>query len=73
MSPEGSIHGDVWKTKRDTSGDPKRAPGPIDLNRYVAHLAHSGPQTFCKVPVCLNQADLRAGKVDVAICGVPRR
>src|SRR5205085_1552116 len=27
--------------------------------------------TFCKVPVCLNQEDLRAGKVDVAICGVP--
>ncbi len=71
MSPEGSIHGDVWRTKRDTSGDPKRAPGPIDLNRYVAHLAYSGPQTFCKVPVCLNQADLRAGKVDVAVCGVP--
>jgi formimidoylglutamase len=71
MSPEGSLDGDVWKTKRDTSSDPPRAPGPIHLNRYVLHPPYSGIQTFCKVPVCLTQEDLRAGKVDVAICGVP--
>jgi len=43
MTPEGGIHGDVWKTKRDATADPPRAPGPIHLNRYVVHPAYSGP------------------------------
>ncbi len=27
------IEGDVWREERDRSDDPKREPGPIDLNR----------------------------------------
>jgi agmatinase len=34
-------------------------------------MAWSGIQTFMKLPVCLTPADLRAGKVDVAVGGVP--
>ena len=33
--------------------------------------AYAGIATFCGVPLCLNQEDLRAGKVDVAIVGAP--
>src|SRR6266700_1570760 len=34
-------------------------------------MAWSGIQTFMKLPVCRTPADLRAGGVDVAVCGVP--
>lgn len=62
---------DAWKIELDRSKDPKREPGPINLNRYQAQPAFSGIQTFNKLPICLNQDDLRAGNVDVAICGAP--
>ena len=44
-------YGDSWKTRRDRSGDPDRAPGPIDLSRYELHPAYSGIGTFMGVPV----------------------
>jgi agmatinase len=56
---------------RDRSQDPPRTPGPIHLARSVSQMAYSGIATFMGVPVCLDQADLRAGKVDVAILGAP--
>jgi agmatinase len=66
-----SIEGDIWKMKRDRSGDPKREPGPIALQRYVGTPAYSGLPTFMGIPICLTQEDLKAGKVDVAILGAP--
>jgi agmatinase len=63
--------GDVWKVKADRSGEPKREPGPIQLQRYAATMAYGGIPTFMGVPVCLTQEDLRAGRVDVAILGAP--
>ncbi len=61
-----------WRARRDGSGDPPRAPGPIDLTRYALERPNQNPaQTFLKLPLALNEADLRAGEVDVAICGIP--
>lgn len=62
---------DSWKTRRDTSRDPKREPGPIDLNRYDESTFPAGIPTFMRLPIALNPDDLRAGKVDAAIIGVP--
>jgi agmatinase len=47
-----------------------RAPGPIFVNRR-SEGGFSGIQTFAKLPICLTPEDLVAGKMDVAICGVP--
>jgi agmatinase len=60
-----------WKVRVDRSGEGKREPGPIQLQRYVGAFAYSGIATFMGVPVCLTQDDLKAGKVDVAIMGAP--
>jgi agmatinase len=65
------VEGDVWKMRLDRSGEPKREPGPIQLQRYVGALAYSGIPTFLGIPVCLTQEDLKAGKVDAAILGAP--
>ena len=61
----------LWRKLRDTSKDPKREPGPIDVQRYDMAPAWSGIPTFFKLPVALTPEDLRAGKVDVAILGAP--
>jgi agmatinase len=63
--------GDILQREVDRSQDPRREPGPINLQRYVGIPAYSGIATFMGVPICLNQADLKAGKVDVAILGAP--
>jgi agmatinase len=61
-----------WRTRRDTTGDPSREPGPLDLTRYRLERPNQNPaQTFLKLPLAMTEADLRAGEVDVAICGVP--
>ena len=66
------IEGDVWKQERDHSVDPKREPGPIDLNRYqINSTAGGGIATFMNWPVALNQEDLDAGDIDVAVIGAP--
>ena len=62
---------DGWRTPLDRSGEPAREPGPINLNRFMMQPAFSGVPTFGKLPLCLNPEDLRAGNVDVAICGAP--
>jgi hypothetical protein len=66
-----SIPPDVWKMKLDRSHDPRREPGPINLQRYAFVPAYAGIATFFGVPLCLNQDDLRAGHVDVAVLGAP--
>ncbi|MGO9452626.1 MAG: hypothetical protein ACLQDV_16540 [Candidatus Binataceae bacterium] len=63
--------GDAWKIPLDRSTDPKREPGPIELRRYVGTPAYAGIATFMGLPLCLNQEDLKAGKVDVAMLGAP--
>jgi agmatinase len=66
-----SIEGDIWKQRVDRSGEPRREPGPIHLQRYAGTPVYAGIPTFMGVPVCLTQEDLKAGKVDVAILGAP--
>ncbi|MBV7338841.1 agmatinase family protein [Chloroflexi bacterium TSY] len=66
--------GDIWKVEFDRSNEPKREPGPIELNRYGATSgAYAGIPTFMGLPVCLTPDDLDAPgrKVDVAIIGAP--
>ena len=66
------IEGAVWKAEYDRSNDPKREPGPIELNRYVINsVAPGGIPTFMRWPVCLTPEDLIAGEVDVAVIGAP--
>ncbi len=62
---------DAWKMPVDRSHDPRREPGPIELQRYQFQMSYSGIATMFGVPLCLNQDDLRAGKVDVAVLGAP--
>lgn len=52
----------------DHSGRP---PGPIQLNRSDISPPYAGFMTFMRQPVCLTPADLKAGEIEVAICGVP--
>jgi agmatinase len=49
--------------------DLEREPGPFSVNRYV--FPKSGVPTFGGAPVAIWPEDLVAGKVDVAIVGVP--
>jgi len=66
------IEGEVWRQEYDRSNDPKRDPGPIELNRYVINpVAPGGIPTFMRWPVCLTPEDLKAGQVDVAVIGAP--
>jgi agmatinase len=59
----------AWKIKRPAELNPKREPGPINLNRYVGRS--SGIPTFAGAPIALTPEDLKAGKVDIAIVGAP--
>lgn len=49
--------------------EPKREPGPFSVNRYL--FPRSGVPTFGRARVAIWPEDLVAGKVDVAIIGVP--
>ncbi|GLP96044.1 arginase family protein [Paraferrimonas sedimenticola] len=51
--------------------NPKREPGPIDLQRYEYVTTKHGFPTYFGLPVALNTEDLKAGDVDVAIVGLP--
>ena len=59
----------AWAKTRDFSKDPKREPGPINVQRSEGGMAYVGIPTFYKQPIALTPADLKAGKVDVAIMG----
>jgi len=62
---------DMYYKRRDRSSDPKREPGPIDLQRYEAVSGINGFPTFMGMPVALTKEDLIAGKVDIAYVGLP--
>lgn len=59
----------LWQTLRDFSKDPKREPGPINVQKYDMGMAWFGIPTFFHQPVALTPEDLKAGKVEVAIMG----
>ncbi len=46
-----------------------REPGPFSLNRYVDEWG--GIPTFAGAPVAITPEDLRVGRVDIAIAGIP--
>lgn len=60
----------AWRTLRPASLDTPRTAGPINLNRYMSAGPKQGIPTFFNLPVALTPADLKAGKVDVAIMGI---
>ena len=59
----------AWQKLRDFSKDPKREPGPINLQKYDFGFSWFGIPTFFHLPVALTPEDLKAGKVEVAIIG----
>ncbi|MBP19436.1 MAG: agmatinase family protein [Pseudomonadales bacterium] len=61
---------DEWTETRDLAAD-KREPGLIEIQRYPGGYAYTGIPSFFNLPVALTPADLKAGKVDVAMMGAP--
>ena len=59
----------IWRELRDLSGDPKREPGIINLQKYNFGLSYNAMPTFFHMPVAMSPADLKASKVDIAILG----
>ena len=59
----------IWDTLRDTSGDPKREPGIINVQKYDMGYSWAGVPTFFHLPIALTPEDLKASKVEVAIMG----
>ncbi len=59
----------LWQVLRDVSKDPKREPGPINIQKYDMGMSFNAMPTFFNLPIALTPDDLRAGKVDVAIIG----
>lgn len=49
----------------------QREPGPIQINRTTIAPSYAGFMTFMRQPICLTPEDLRAGEIEVAVCGVP--
>ena len=60
---------DVTKFRRDCQDNPKREPGPINIQKAIGGTAFQGIPTFFRAPVALCPEDLTAGEVDVAIMG----
>ena len=58
---------DVFYERRDKSKDPKREPGPINMQRYENVLRKNEFPTYMGLPVALNPEDLKAGEVDVSL------
>ena len=59
----------AWKKLRDFSKDPKREPGPINVQKYDFGWSWFGIPTFFHLPIALTPEDLKADKVEVAILG----
>ena len=57
--------------RTDRSKEPKREPGPINLQRYEFAFSKWAFPTYLGMPVALTPEDLIAGEVDVAIVGLP--
>lgn len=63
---------DYYDQRRDMTGDnPKREPGPIDLQRYKVATTKTGFPTMFGLPIAMTSEDLKVGEVDVAIVGLP--
>ncbi|MHC4930832.1 MAG: agmatinase family protein, partial [Planctomycetota bacterium] len=60
---------DVTALLRDPNDNPKREPGPINIQKTVGGAAFQGIPTFFRAPVALGPEDLKAGGVEVAIMG----
>ncbi len=60
---------DVRKLRRDPEDNPKREPGPINIQKTVGGTWNMGIPTFFRLPVALGPEDLKAGKVEVAFFG----
>ncbi|NKB88506.1 MAG: arginase [Acidobacteria bacterium] len=58
----------LWRTLRDFSQD-DREPGLINVQKYDLGMAWAGIPTFFRKPIALTPADLKAGKVEVAVMG----
>ena len=58
----------LWRTLRDFSED-DREPGLINIHQYDFNFSYNAIPTFFNTKVALTPADLKAGKVDVAILG----
>ena len=61
----------MWRSERDPGRNPQRTPGSIDIQRYDIQLEPVGIKTFYHLPLALNQEDLVASEVDIAIFGAP--
>ncbi len=59
----------LWQVLRDFSKNPKREPGPINIQKYDMGMSFNAMPTFFNLPIALTPEDLLAGKVDVAIMG----
>jgi agmatinase len=60
---------DVTALYRDCRDNPKREPGPINIQKTLGGLAYQGIPTFFRAPVALCPEDLKADSVDIAIMG----
>jgi agmatinase len=58
----------LWRTLRDFSKD-ERKPGLINIHQYDFNFSYNAIPTFFNTHVALTPADLKAGKVDVAVLG----
>ena len=54
---------------RDPNDNPKREPGPINIQKAVGGFPFQGIPTFFRLPVALSKEDLVAGKVEIAFMG----
>lgn len=62
---------DAMIQRRDTAGDPKREAGPVNPQRYAfGFLAKGGFPSYLGAPLAFTTADLKAGKVEVALVGL---
>ncbi len=62
---------DVREFRRDPNNNPKRDPGPINIQKTLGGTWNSGIPTFFRLPVALGPEDLKAGNVEVAFFGAP--
>jgi len=59
----------TYEMFRDPNDNPKREPGPINIQKAVGGLTYQGIPTFFRLPVALSKEDLVAGDVDIAFMG----
>jgi len=70
LNPEASGF-NSWKIVRpEALWERRRTPGPFSVSRYIHQWG--GIPTFAGAPVAITPADLVAGKVDIAISGIPQ-